>query len=126
MGGKDSPPPCVSASPVQSPKWDRTREMSRSFRIPKKPSPEFEYVSHGSSSLQPGSTQSLPRDCGGYSPVRAYMECLAPQTLKFAIVGDSGVGKTSLLTSYTVDKFPEAHAPTIYDRYSSKFLCCGR
>ena len=123
MGGKDSPPPCVSTSPVQSPKWARTRELSRSFRLPKKPSPDFEYRSHGSStaSLQPSSTQSLPRDYGSYSPVRAYMECLAPQTLKFAIVGDSGVGKTSLLMSYTVDKFPEAHAPTIYDKYSSKF-----
>ena len=134
MGGKDSPPPCVSTSPVQSPKWGRTRQLSQSFRMPKKSSPafEFEYRSHSGSSaslqpsstarLQPGSSQSLPRDCSGsYSPVRAYMECLAPQTLKFAIVGDSGVGKTSLLMSYTVDKFPETHAPTIYDKYSSKF-----
>ena len=123
MGGKDSPPPCVSTSPVQSPKWERTRELSRSFRMPRKPSPALEHRSHGSSTagLQPGSSQSLPRDYGSYSPVRAYMECLAPQTLKFAIVGDSGVGKTSLLMSYTVDKFPETHAPTIYDKYSSKF-----
>jgi len=48
------------------------------------------------------------------------MECLSPQNLKCAIVGDSGVGKTSMLMSYTVDKFPEKHAPTIYDKFSSE------
>lgn len=68
---------------------------------------------------------SPDRDSGGskadeaYSPIRAYIDCLSPQTLKCAIVGDSGVGKTSMLMSYVVDKFPEVHSPTIYDKIST-------
>ena len=54
------------------------------------------------------------------SPVRTYMESIAPRTLKCVLVGDSGVGKTSLLMRYTVAKFNEQHSPTIYDKFSSK------
>ncbi len=61
-----------------------------------------------------------PREDGSYSPIRAYMECFQPQTLKCALVGDSGVGKTSMLLAYTVDKFPDTHAPTIFDKFSCK------
>lgn len=133
MGGKDSPPPCVSASPVQSPKmaWpekglDRERSKSEKRPVRRLPSP-IQYVPRSrtevnlGSQWQPGDSHSLPRD-GNYSPIRAYMDCLAPQAVKCAIVGDSGVGKTSMLMSYTVDKFPETHLPTIYDKYSSKSM----
>ena len=58
---------------------------------------------------------------GTLSPIRAYIDCITPQTLKCAIVGDSGVGKTSLLMSYVVDKFPDTHSPTIYDKFSSEY-----
>lgn len=54
------------------------------------------------------------------SPIRQYMECIEPRTLCCAIVGDSGVGKTSLLLSYTTGKISETHEPTIYDKFSSK------
>lgn len=43
--------------------------------------------------------------------------------LKLAILGDSGVGKTSLLMSLTTDKVPETHAPTIYDKFSGECVC---
>ena len=129
MGGKDSPPPCVSTSPVQSPKWGDHRERVGSEKSPfsRQPSP-IEYVPRSKTEVnfqvhwKPGQSTSLPRECSSnYSPIRAYMECIAPQKLKCAIVGDSGVGKTSMLMSYTVDKFPDVHAPTIYDKFSSKF-----
>jgi hypothetical protein len=75
-------------------------------------------------SITPGSSDSLDsKDAAAFSPIRAYIDCLTPQTLKCAIVGDSGVGKTSMLVSYVVDKFPETHSPTIYDKFSSEWWC---
>ena len=56
-----------------------------------------------------------------YSPVQVYMDCIAPQSLKCVLVGDSGVGKTAMLMSYTMEKFVTKHTPTIYDKFSSKF-----
>lgn len=125
MGGKDSPPPCVSTSPVQSSKWDKQRSESEKNVFSRQPSP-IEYVPRSKSEVNfqihwknDSQSRSLPRDCN-YSPIRTYMECLSPQSLKCVLVGDSGVGKTSMLMSYTVDKFPEKHAPTIYDKFSSE------
>lgn len=138
MGGKDSPPPqCVSTSPMQSSKCSSPRSSAGQFGRESSP---IEYVAKSkasvnvdmhiqyphASSRQPiqrtTSTESKQsRSDGTYSPIRAYMECIEPQTLKCALVGDSGVGKTSMLMSYTTDKFPEEHAPTIYDKFSSKF-----
>ena len=40
--------------------------------------------------------------------------------LKLAILGDSGAGKTSFLTSLTTDKVPDTHAPTIYDKFNGE------
>lgn len=57
-----------------------------------------------------------------YSSVKTYMECLSPQSLKCVLVGDSGVGKTALLTNYTTEKFVKQHSPTIYDKFISKFF----
>lgn len=139
MGGKDSPPPqCVSASPMQSPKWSSLRSSFGRGASP------IEYVPKSKASINvdmgvqyPDSFPRQPfqrttntetkesRSDGTYSPIRAYMECIEPQTLKCALVGDSGVGKTSMLMSYTTDKFPEEHAPTIYDKFSSKFAGYG-
>lgn len=150
MGGKDTPPPCVSASPLQSQGF--LTEKSRSFSITSSSSAasSSSSLSSGSSSYHPSPIKYVPpcktrvnlkiqcpttrppaadRDTidsaacskdGDISPIRAYIDCLTPQTLKCAIVGDSGVGKTSMLMSYVVDKFPETHSPTIYDRFSSK------
>lgn len=139
MGGKDSPPPqCMSASPMQSPKWNNPGNSCSKNPFAREASP-IEYVPKSKTSInvdmqvqcaQPSMRQTVQRTTsteskqsrsdGTYSPIRAYMECIEPQTLKCALVGDSGVGKTSMLMSYTTDKFPEEHAPTIYDKFSSK------
>ncbi len=145
MGGKDSPPPqCSSLSPMmQSQKLRAQRSQTFSTTKPTR----IEYMSRNktevnvdlkmppcnepssSSSVQKSSTLPRvmsgpvsPREDGSYSPIRAYMECFQPQTLKCALVGDSGVGKTSMLLAYTVDKFPETHAPTIFDKFSCKLF----
>lgn len=152
MGGKDTPPPCVSCSPMQSRGFPT--DKSRSFSTSSAASSSFSLSSSTSSSstshhhqpapiryvapcktrvnlqLQCPSSPSISRPVdrgestdakdGSFSPIRAYIDCLTPQTLKCAIVGDSGVGKTSMLMSYVVDKFPETHSPTIYDKFSSK------
>ena len=130
MGGKDTPPPCVPASPMQSRfTMGKTRSLSISSSSSSASSPyqqsPFRYVPPSKAHVNlhidcPSTSESTHTDCG-YSPIRAYIDCLTPQSLKCAIVGDSGVGKTSLLMSYVVDKFPQDHSPTIYDRFSSEY-----
>lgn len=71
--------------------------------------------------------QSSPtRSDGTASPIRLYMECIEPRTLSCAIVGDSAVGKTSLLMSYTTGKISDTHAPTIYDKFSTSVSVRGK
>ena len=49
-------------------------------------------------------------------------DSLIQQSVRCALVGDSAVGKTSMLMSYTTDAFPEVHNPTMYDKFTSKLL----
>ena len=110
-------------STASTPSLSLRRESSPIQYVPKSKS-AVNVQRHGSSSTLDGSGSStLPRSytsSGSGSPVRTYMECLSPQSLKVVLVGDSCVGKTSMLMSYTVEKFIEKHSPTIYD--SSKLL----
>mmetsp|Transcript_23346 Transcript_23346/g.22973 ORF Transcript_23346/g.22973 Transcript_23346/m.22973 type:complete len:206 (+) Transcript_23346:23-640(+) len=39
---------------------------------------------------------------------------------KIVVIGDGGVGKTSLIKCYAEDSFPEDHVPTILDCYSAE------
>lgn len=52
---------------------------------------------------------------------RCASDSMIEQSVRCALVGDSAVGKTSLMMSYTSDTFPETHNPTMYDKFASKF-----
>ena len=41
-------------------------------------------------------------------------------------VGDGGVGKTCLLTTYACDRFPTDYVPTIVDAWSGTLLVNGQ
>lgn len=142
MGGNDSSSPhCAPTSPLELPKWTNLLERSHCPAAPSRTRSESatsldvtvqrqapeKAPAWNSAPASPEQQAKSPRSSGSrsdgtVSPIRQYMECIEPQILSCAVVGDSGVGKTSLLLSYTTGKMPAGHNPTIYDKFSSKCL----
>ncbi|KAJ5074452.1 hypothetical protein M0811_01083 [Anaeramoeba ignava] len=48
------------------------------------------------------------------------------QTIKLVVVGDHGVGKTSLLISYSENRFPDSNYPAFFDQNSKQLMINGK
>ena len=49
----------------------------------------------------------------------------AEEVFKFVIVGDGGVGKTSMLLSFVLNKFPTDYVPTVLETYAKIVVVNG-
>ena len=128
------------SSTVSSSSYSSAVSTPLSSPTPLKRSPSIRYVPRSKSSVnleghhhgEAGNHPAEPlrdRSAGSISvssSVQTYVDCLAPQALKCVLVGDSGVGKTSLIMSYTTEKFRKEHTPTIYDKFTTSMAVYGK
>ena len=51
---------------------------------------------------------------------------LIQTSIKCVLIGDGAVGKTSLLWSYALNRFPEDYEPTVFDNYTCHVCVDGK
>ena len=62
-------------------------------------------------------------------PVAVAVQASAPKphvNLKVVVVGDGGVGKTSMLSCFARDSFPSEHVPTVFDSETKEMIIDDR
>lgn len=50
---------------------------------------------------------------------------MTSKSIKCVVCGDGGVGKTSMLISYSKNEFPRNYVPTIFETYTAKVNVSG-
>ena len=60
------------------------------------------------------------------APVYCVLSVNNMDLTKCVVIGDGGVGKTSLLISFTTHEFPEEYVPTVFDNFHADLTLGGK